>query len=468
MDDLAFASLAHQARLLRRRDVSAIELADIYLRRIEAFSADLKAYISVDADAVRKAARVADDQLARLGGDAPPLTGLCFAIKDVIDTADLPTTCGSAAFADHRPEHDAACVASLRAAGAIALGKVNTFEFALTAPSPVYGNAVNPWGAGLSAGGSSNGSGVAVAAALAPAALGTDTGGSVRVPASSCGVVGFKPTFGLIATAGVNPIAHSIDHVGVLTRSASDARLLVATMAGPRELERTEFGDLSGLRIGRAPAGEGLFGAALPDVQACLDRAASMLADAGARVEPVILPDTSVAPAIWVTLASAEAAAWHRTYHDRWDRYGPVARHFVESGLQVAASDTQRATAGREALRQAFDAVMERFDVLLLPTTLTAAIGSAGQFSADEQPMLDGRALSLMESVVGTVMPFDLTGQPAIALPAGLTGDGRPLSIQLVGRRGQDALLLSVAEQLEAKLNFRSRPPRFEAAPGVP
>lgn len=459
MTDLAYMPVTEQIAALRDKAMSAADIADVYLDRIARYSGPLRAYISHDADAVRQAARAADDTLAAMGDAAPPLTGVCLGIKDVIDTADLPTTCGSAAFADHRPARDAACVAALKAAGAISLGKLNTFEFALVAPSPVYGNAVNPWDAGLSPGGSSNGSGVAVAAGLAAAALGTDTGGSVRVPASACGVVGYKPSFGAISTAGVNPIAHSIDHVGVLARTVADAWLLAAIMAGRPARSGADPIELNGLRVGMPRPGETLFGAAVADVAGALEEAARILAAAGAVVNPVALPDTSPAPAIWTTLAGAEAAAWHRSHQERWDRYGPVARQFVESGMTVKAVDFIKMQEMRAAFSQSFAATMQDLDVLLVPTTLTGPIRATGELAPNDVPRLGERALTLMETVVGPVMPFDLTGQPAIALPAGLDPHGRPLSVQLVGKRGDDARLLAVAERLEAGLAFRARPP---------
>lgn len=392
--------------------------------------------VHVDEEAaLREASRLAD-ALAR--GAAPgALHGVPVAIKDVLDVSGMPTRANSRLFAEAGPAaHDSAVVARLRAAGAVILGKAHCWELSVGGPStePPCPPARNPWDPAREPGGSSSGPGAAVGAALVPVAIGGDTGGSIRLPASACGVIGFKPSHGLVPMDGALPFAASLDVLGPLARDARDAALVHRVIAGANTQVRLPAG---GLRLGipvelleRAPP-EADMAARLEDCIAALRRA-------GHAVEPVSLPAAGLFNACYFLVARTEAhARWRDALRDAGARVGAIARRSLSIGAFIGAEDAARAARVRTALRAGFDALFARVDLLCLPTMP----GEAG-------PLDPGDAVTRPDTAPYT-RPFSLVGAPAISMPCGRGKGGLPLGVQFVGARGDDARLLAFACALE-------------------
>ena len=433
---------------LRRGDVTAGALVEACLATIEKRDPVLNAFITVLANDARRQARALDAELAR-GLDRGPLHGIPISLKDIIDRAGTPTTAASRLRAGHRAAADAPVTARLRAAGAIIVGKCNLHEFAFgtTGEESAYGPSRNPHAPAHVPGGSSSGSAVSVAAGMALASIGTDTGGSIRIPASACGVVGLKPTHGEVSAAGVVPLAPSLDHVGPIARSVGDAALLYGIMCGaPRRADgggqqveppaalwprlgipRRYFLDLL------EPAVEGAFADTV-----------ERLARAGCRIDDVDIPHAADTGPVYLHTQLAEAAEQHGADLDaRPDAYGRGVRLRLELGRYVLAEDYVRAQRGRRILTAEVDAALENRAALLLPTlpivpprlgTDRIAIGEATETT---------RALTLRLTQL-----FDVTGHPAISIPCGTAG-GLPAAVQLVGRRGETEGLLAVAAACE-------------------
>jgi amidase len=392
------------------------------LARITAREPVIRAWTHLGAEAALETARARDREEPR-----GPLHGAAIGVKDVIDTADMPTAYGSVIYAGHRPAADAACVALLRAAGAIVLGKTATTEFAGWHAGPT----VNPRDPRRTPGGSSSGSAAAVAAGMVPAALGTQTGGSVIRPAAFCGVVGFKPSFGLIPRAGVKTLADSLDTVGVLAANVADAARVAGVLAGWAATAPDPF---PGPRVGLHPTIHA--GRAEPAAIALLREVADRLGRAGARIVPVTAPPAfdalyELQPLI-ETAESARALA--HEWHCHRDALSPSLRASIEAGAATAPEAYREAVARAEACR-ASDALFADCDVLLTPS----ALGEAPLGLADTGDNLFNRIWTLLHV-------------PCLTLPASRGANGLPLGVQLVGRRLDDARLLGIARWVEAVL----------------
>jgi aspartyl-tRNA(Asn)/glutamyl-tRNA(Gln) amidotransferase subunit A len=353
--------------------------------------------------------------------DPAPREGIALAVKDLFDTAGLPTTYGAIVFSEHVPEETAEAVRRLEAAGYSNVGKTNLHEFAYgtTSQNPHYGTVPNPAFPGRIAGGSSGGSAAALAAGLADAALGTDSGGSIRIPAACCGVVGLKPTYGLVPLDGCFPLAPTFDHAGPMARSVADcARMLGALVPGFQE----------------TPAGSSVVGVAWteladPLVAARVREAADVL-----DARPVDFPF----PEGIYPLFMREVADVHRDlFAEHAEAYGDNVRRKVERCLQVTDSEVEEARRARDAYRQAAEAAMDGIDLLLTPTLPIVP------------PPAEVDELEVRETLIRFTFPFNALGWPALAVPAGAAEDGLPASAQLVGRPGDDALLLTVGASLE-------------------
>jgi aspartyl-tRNA(Asn)/glutamyl-tRNA(Gln) amidotransferase subunit A len=443
--DPTFASVKEIAQALRRRSVSPLELARGYLKQIDQ-GRRLRAFISPPGDASLREARRAEQRLARR--EAGALLGVPIAIKDLFATRAIRTTGGSKILRDWLPARDAAAVARLRAAGAVIFGKTNLHEFAygVTNANPWWGIARNPHDETRIPGGSSGGSAIAVVTGMAAAALGSDTGGSIRIPAALCGCVGLKPTYGAVPLDGAIPLGWSLDHGGPLTRTVDDAGLLFDVLSDStswQKARRAGSGPLRGLRVGVLR--DALLKPSEPRVAAAVETATQRLGQHGMRVRETRIPELDWTVATQLVTLRSEATAVHaRWLRSRPGSYGRDVRVRLQLGALINASDyvlAQRMRARlREAVRRAFDEV----DVLLLPTSPITA------------PLIGARTINWRtgpEPVDGTLVrltaPFNLTGVPALSVPWG-QALGLPIGLQVVGRWNDEATVLAVGRQLEA------------------
>jgi len=435
------------ARKLRAREVTALDITNTCLRRIDELQPSLNAFIRVMADEARRDAQTADLELAS-GRDRGPLHGVPVAVKDIIDVSGIPTTAASRVREGHVARSDAPVIARLRERGAVIIGKTNLDEFAFgtTSDNSAFGAVRHPLDPARSPGGSSGGSAVAVATGMALAALGTDTGGSIRIPAAACGIVGLKPTLGEISTEGVVPLSKTFDHVGAFVRLVADARLVHQAMSAGGGLG-SSGADLprsaKDLRLG-IPRGY-LTDLLHRDVRTRFDEATAALRAAGATLTDVSIPLASMTPAVYVHIHSSEGATYHaKTLDAVPDRYMPVVRSRLEVGRYVLAQDYQRAMEGRELLRRDVDAALNECDALVLPS-LPIAAPPAGADSV----LVNGSSEPVRALMLRLTQLFNVTGHPAISIPCGVTADGLPVGLQLVGHRNQTERLLSVAQVVE-------------------
>jgi aspartyl-tRNA(Asn)/glutamyl-tRNA(Gln) amidotransferase subunit A len=441
VEALTAAPLVEIARSLRQRKVSPLELVDAYARRIEQASG-LRAFITLPGERARQEARRAERRLSR--GEAGALLGVPIAVKDLFATRGIRTTAGSRILRDRVPSRDAAAVAALRAAGAIIFGKTNLHEFAygVSNANPWWGVARNPHDPARSPGGSSGGSAIAVVAGLCAGALGSDTGGSIRVPASLCGCVGLKPTFGAIPLEGTFPLGWSLDHAGPLARTVGDAGLLLDVLTGMDAGRQARRKSTRGLRIGvlKGPIVQQVH----PRVSQQLDAVAAALRRRGLRVREVTVPEMEWTVVTQLVTLRAEASA----VHSHWIRtrprsYGADVRIRLQLGALVAGADYVLAQRKRGRLRAAIGRVFQDVDLLLLPTTpITAPVigDRTVRWRSGEEPV-DG-------ALVRLTAPFNLTGLPALSVPFG-SAAGLPVGIQVVGQWNDEARVLAVGRLIE-------------------
>ncbi|HVH65672.1 MAG TPA: amidase [Candidatus Acidoferrum sp.] len=442
---LTHRSLREVADAIRRRQLSPVELLDGFLARVADGKA-LNAFISEPGVESRRAAQKAQQRLRRPGGG--PLLGLPIAIKDLFATRDLRTTGGSRILRRWVPHDDAEVVSRLRAAGAIIFGKTNLHEFAygVTTANPWWGIAKNPHHPDRSPGGSSGGSAIAVVAGMAVAALGSDTGGSIRIPAALCGCVGLKPTYGAIALAGTIPLGWSLDHAGPITRTVDDAGLLFDILSATTRWEAARRTTTSLLRRTRVGLLRGSILRPLqPAIRREVDRVGRALRRGGLSVKPIEIRELAWTVATQLVTLRAEASAVHtRWFHSRPRDYGRDVLVRLQLGALVSGSDyllAQRMRARiHEALRRAFKDV----DVLLLPTTPITApvIGTRTVHWPSGPEPVDG-------ALVRLTAPFNLTGVPALSVPGRPDADGLPIGIQVVGRWNDEPQVLAVGRLIE-------------------
>ncbi len=450
-------TLAEISRLVHDRTISPVELMTECLRRIEEQDRRINAFITVTAEQAFQQAHEAEEEIRR-GNWRGPLHGIPVSLKDLIDTAGVRTTAGSALFKDRIPNDDAVVVGRLRDAGVVLLGKTNLHEFAYGGSSLVsyFGAVHNPCDLGRIAGGSSGGAAAAVAAGLCYAALGTDTAGSVRMPAALCGVVGFKPSYGLVSTRGVIPLAWSYDHIGTITRSVHDAALVLQTIAGydehdPGSLHYNEENytaalgrDVSRLRVGMPR--QVFWDDLQPDIAAAIERGLSMLdrVTAGHRaVEIPVDPDYAV--------HTCEAFAYHAKFvAENPNLYQPDTLRRVRSGEKVNAVEYIQKRRELERMRREAEKVFGEVDVLITPTTPIIA-------PAISELEKDPKELRRAETVLlRNTRPFNVLGGPAISVPCGISREGLPIGLQIAGRPGEDATVLAVAARYQ--LEFSKSP----------
>jgi aspartyl-tRNA(Asn)/glutamyl-tRNA(Gln) amidotransferase subunit A len=449
--DHADLSIAQMGARLRAGTTTATALTTAALDRIAATDGALHAFVLVTPDRALADAARADAELAA-GTDRGPLHGIPYALKDIYDTAGIRTTCHSRLRLDNVPAQDSVAAARLAQAGGVLLGKLATHEFAIGGPSfdLPFPPARNPWNPDHITGGSSSGSGTAIAAGMARLAMGSDTAGSIRGPASWCGAVGIKPTYGRVSRRGVFPLSWTLDHCGPLTRSVQDAAIALQILAG-HDKEDPASADhpvadysaalergVAGLRIGIPRA----FFAASPSLTApalaAIERTAAQLRDAGAIVQDVTLPDYALFAIVTRVIMLAEAFAIHETdLRERLDQYGAITVGRFVLGAAITAADYVQALRMRRTLTAAVDAALGACDALLTATTLTTA------------PRFDAPVDSISSNSPVQTAPFNATGHPAVSVPVGLAPDGLPLSVQLVGRNFDEAGLLRIARAVE-------------------
>jgi aspartyl-tRNA(Asn)/glutamyl-tRNA(Gln) amidotransferase subunit A len=438
-------TVAELSRALQSRSTTSATVTERCLEQIARRDPSINAFITVLADQAREQALTADQEIAA-GRYRGPLHGVPISLKDLIDLRGTPTSAASRVRRGHVAAHDAVVSARLRSAGAVFVGKTNLHEFALgtTNEDSAYGPVHHPLDPTRSPGGSSGGSAAAILADMCYASIGSDTGGSIRIPAAACGLVGLKPAFGEIPIDGVVPLSSTLDHVGPLCRSVEDAAILHQTLAGVSKPAPLTSRDLSGLRFG-IPRGY-LFDVLDSDIAARFDEACKRLTTAGATLDDVAIPHAADAPAIYVHVALPEAAAFHaKTLERQPEAYTPNVRLRLEMARYILGEDYVRAMRGRDVLIRDVNAALHGRDALLLPTLPVPAVklgASNVSIGNAEQPV---RAVTLRLTQL-----FNITGHPAITMPCGRTHDGLPAGAQLVGT--ETVALLSVASAIEKVL----------------
>ena len=470
---LHYLSLREAARRIENREISSVELTEALLDRIAAVDGRLKSYATVMADQARAAADEADREIAA-GNYRGPLHGVPIAVKDLCYTRGVRTMGATPVLADFVPDYDATVVARLSGAGAVLLGKLNLTEGAMAAYHPDFDIPVNPWDEGLWPGASSSGSGVATAAGLCFGSLGSDTGGSIRFPSAQCGIVGIKPTWGLVSRYGVLELAGSLDHVGPMTRTVADAAIMLEAIAGedpndptslpgpaPRLLDALD-GGVAGLRLGydRRYATVGVD----PAVAAGVEEALGVLTELGAEAVEVEVPGASVDD--WGTICAYEAVRAHADHYPvRASEYGAYFGEFLASGAAVTDGEYAAAMERRADFAARYEALLGTVDALVCPSTTTP------------MPVLDGMAYEGTEEFGAALAsigqrfdpplagiqqftaPADFAGTPTISVPCGFNAAGAPLGLQLVGRDRSEATLCRLAHAYEQATEWHRRHP---------
>jgi aspartyl-tRNA(Asn)/glutamyl-tRNA(Gln) amidotransferase subunit A len=447
-------NLSEAAAMIRQRQLSPVELVRSCLAIIDRLDPEVKAWVTIDREGALREGRQLEAE-SRDGNFRGLLHGIPIGVKDIFYTAGMRTTGGHAPMANFVPDYDSAVVERLRHAGAIILGKTTTTEFALLAPTATR----NPWNLSHTPGGSSSGSGAAVAARMCPAAIGSQTGGSTLRPAAYCGVVGFKPTYGRISVYGMIPLAYSTDHPGILVRAVSDIAPVLQALAGYDPRDHTSASmpvddyvsgaaiEIAAPRIALMTGGDFLE-KANDEVRTNVNAAAQSFARAGASIEEVAPPPSfaGLGAAFWRILAT-EPAAYHReALEQRPETFDPKTREFLEKGLTTPATKYLDACKVQREFRREIAEVLRRYDAILVPSTPAPApegLDSTGD------PVFNN--------------PWSMTGNPVVGLPSGLSAARLPMAVQLVGPAFAEASLLALARWCEGVLGFNERPAMLTA-----
>ncbi len=464
MTDLAWLTVADAAELLRTKKLSPVEYAKSLIARAEKHDKHYNAYLRATPDIALEDARRAESEIMR-GDWRGPFHGVPYGLKDIVDYTGLPTTAHSKILQDNIARADAVVTQKLRATGGVFMGKLSTHEFATGGPSfdLPWPPARNPWNRDHFCGGSSSGSGAATAAGFLPAAIGTDTGGSVRNPASMCGVVGMKATYGLVSRRGVVPLAYSLDHVGTLTRTVRDNALMLDLIAGYDALDpgsanlatggyTSQLGrDIKGIRVGVLRHFYTRDMQADAEIAAGIEAAVEKLAGLG-----VVVSEVSTAPlneylACNRTILTSEAFSVHEKWMcERPQDYGALARERLMAGAFVRAADYINATRLRRKMTDAFHALFADVDVIITASSMDPACRIDDEKAVDYTYGRQARA------------PFNVTGSPALAVPTGFSQSGLPLGMQIVGKPFSEALLYRVAYAYEQATDWVRQHPALQ------
>ena len=461
MSSLTSLSLVEAAQSIARREISPVELTCAYLERIVSLDNRLNCFITLTAEQALADAYQAGQALAK-GAPPSPLHGIPLALKDLFETRRVRTTAGSTFFSEYIPEADAAVVERLAQAGAVFLGKLNMHEIALgvTNVNPHFGPCHNPWALERVTGGSSGGSAAALAAGLCPGALGTDTGGSIRIPASLCGVVGLKPTRGRVSLRGVIPLSWNSDHAGPMARRVADVALLLQVIAGydpqdaysldvPVDDFQGQLGDgVRGWRV--ALADDEFFNKADAGVLDCIRQAGRVFEELGATVESVAVPGAHQAAQANGMMVTADAATFHRErLEENPAGFGADVLERLNSGRNLALHEYIQAARTRTLALRQFEQFFQDYDILLTPTTPITA------------PMIEGQdAVAQARLLTRFTSPFNLTGLPALSLPCGFM-NGLPVGLQIIARPWAEAQVLRAAYAYEQATEWHHRTPEL-------
>jgi aspartyl-tRNA(Asn)/glutamyl-tRNA(Gln) amidotransferase subunit A len=465
-DDLTKLSIGEVADLIHKRKVSPVELTKACLTRIDRVNPALNAFITIMGESALEQAREAEAEVMR-GKWRGPLHGVPIALKDLFDTAGVRTTGGSGVFKDRIPTEDAEVVRRLKDAGAVLLGKTNMQEFAFGGASIVsyFGAVHNPWELSHIAGGSSGGSAAALAAELCYGALGSDTAGSVRIPACRCSIVGLKPTYGLVSIRGVIPLSWSLDHVGPMARTVADTALLLQAIAGydaqdttSEEMNVPDYSKAIGTKVSslRVGAPRDFFFADLdPEVDAAIKQALSVLGKLTPGIRDVGLPASNM-ETLRDVVRAAEAYAYHREYVTKTpELYQPITLKRIQAGAGVTTPAYIQGRRDLAQIRRTAKKWIDSVDVLVTPTI---AIPPA--------EISDPHADDILPTVRNT-SPFDVNGWPAISLPCGFTSQGLPIGLQIIGPLGGESVVFQLAHAYEQATDWHKRRPPLPAQPST-
>lgn len=448
-------TIREAANALREKRISPVELTTAAISRIDRLNAKLRAFITVTAEYAMIRARQAESELAG-GRDLGPLHGIPIAVKDLFAMRGVRTTSGSKIFENFVPDFNSTVVERLEAAGAVILGKLNMHELAygVTSDNPHFGTVHNPWDIERSPGGSSGGSGAAVAANIVFGAMGSDTGGSIRIPASFCGTVGLKPTYGRVSRYGASPLGYSLDHMGPLTRCVRDAALFLNVLAGRDRRDATtsrrpvvdfvpeEGCSLRGRRIGFPE--NFYFDRLDPEVESAVRGAIARAQSLGAEIKPVRVPDISALNAVGQMILLSEASAVLEPYMEHRARFGADVLTRLDQGRLIPATDYINAQRIRRRLRAQFDKLWDDVDCILTPTTpnTAPAIGT-------QTIRLGGRDEDARLATTRLVRGINVLGIPALSIPCGLSSTGLPIGLQILGAPFDEATILGVGAAME-------------------
>ena len=456
-ESTSFSSIRQLSETIKNRELSSVDIVEVCLKRIDKFNPSLNSFITVlNERAYEDAERI--EKEIRQGIDRGPLHGVPFSIKDIIYAEGVRCTAGSKIMSNYIPKIDATIVARMRKAGAILLGTNNLNEFAsgITGINPHYGSSKNPWNINRISGGSSGGSAVAVATGMVPVSLGTDTGGSIRVPSSLCGVVGLKPTYGTVSKYGVMDLAPSLDHVGCITRSAWDAAIVLHIIAGHDPLllitenqniprYRKAFAETKDKKLSVGLPRQYFFDYLQTEVKDIINNFLDTIGLADSILE-INIEKTDKIYKSWRTIRFAEATEVHLKWlKTKADDYSKEVRKMLLEGTQIAAIEYIRALKLRNQIKNEFLRLLKKVDIIVVPTTII----SAPRFDDLELSNIDGKLIEIRNALLRNTIVFNSTGLPSISIPVGLTKDGMPVGVQIVGSLFEDEKLLSVAYKYE-------------------
>ena len=449
--DLHYLEMHELSLLIRTRKLSPVEVAEAQLARIERLDGALHSYAHVTAEQAMAQARQAEQELMR-GQCRSPLHGIPLAVKDLFHTAGMPTAAGMAIHRNFVPQQDATVVARLREAGSVLLGKLQMTEGAFATHHPAFAAPVNPWGAGHWTGASSSGCGVATAAGLCYASLGTDSGGSIRFPCAANGLTGLKPTWGRVSRHGTFELAASLDHVGPITRSARDALFLLSTIAGHDPLDPTSLPSVCleipsveesfrGLRIGIDEAW--LSDGVDEEIVEALDEVLSMIRAGGGSLVRVRMPDTRAVSANWERHCGVQTAVAHAaTYPSRAGEYGPALSRLIDGGRALSGMDYQRVLLDAQRFHGELECVLNEVDLLLAPVQPYAAPTHEQLGALAQDPEANRRLIQF-------TAPFNVSGHPCLSVPIGLTAAGLPIGGQFIAGKGGEGVLCRAGMALQ-------------------